>query len=267
MANSSMLVFPSRIASCAFSRRMTVASYGGTYGSRILDAQVVRTPCVQMTSLIASGMPANGGSDVSAARNRSTASACFRAVSSVRVVYAMTCPSRRLIRSSTERTSSTALISRLASSPCISWMVSRERSMVLLLQDSRNPEKEVMAVRPIHQGRLLRERRRDLILAEDVCHRQDVGGRLDGRRIQLIKLIDITQDRVELSPHPLLLLRGHLQAGQPGYVLDLFQCDFHGVFLFAVDGVRESSWWSAVSAWYGSAPSQAGLTCTRASAS
>src|SRR5574337_153537 len=242
IANSSMLVFPSRIASCAFSRRMTVASYGGIYGSRIFDAQVVRTPCVQMTSLIASGIPANGGSGAPVPRIRSTASACFSAVASVRVVYALTCPSTRPIRSSTERTSSTALISRLFSSDCISWMVSRITSTVLLLQDSWDSEEEVMAIRRIRQGGLLSKRRRDLILAEDVGHRQDVGGRFDGRRIQFIQRIDVAQDRVKLRPHPLLLLCGQLQPSEPGDMFNLLQCDFHGVSPFDAESHRESVW-------------------------
>src|SRR5574341_2281038 len=47
IANSSILVLPSRTASWAFNRRMAVASYGGMYDRRILDAQVVGTPLVQ----------------------------------------------------------------------------------------------------------------------------------------------------------------------------------------------------------------------------
>ena len=39
---------------------MTVASYGGTKFPSIWDAQVVRTPSVQILSLIASGIPIIG---------------------------------------------------------------------------------------------------------------------------------------------------------------------------------------------------------------
>ena len=62
MANSSMFVLP-RSTAPAFRRRATiVASYGGTNVSRTFDPQVVRTPAVQNTSLIASGAPSRGDS-------------------------------------------------------------------------------------------------------------------------------------------------------------------------------------------------------------
>src|ERR1700722_13813925 len=46
IANSSMLVLPTKIAPSARNRSITVASNGGTKFSRIRDAQVVRTPLV-----------------------------------------------------------------------------------------------------------------------------------------------------------------------------------------------------------------------------
>src|SRR5271169_2528807 len=46
IANSSMLVLPTKIAPSARRRSNTVASNGGTNVSRIRDAQVVRTPLV-----------------------------------------------------------------------------------------------------------------------------------------------------------------------------------------------------------------------------
>ena len=47
MANSSMFVLPIRTASAAFSRAMTVASYGGRNSLSIRDAQVVGSPRVR----------------------------------------------------------------------------------------------------------------------------------------------------------------------------------------------------------------------------
>jgi len=51
IANSSMLPLPSITAPAAARRAMTVASYGGTKPSSILEPQVVVTPRVQRTSL------------------------------------------------------------------------------------------------------------------------------------------------------------------------------------------------------------------------
>ena len=60
MANSSMLVLPRNTAPSRSRLAVTVLSYGGTNGSRILLPAVVRTPAVQNRSLIASGMPVSG---------------------------------------------------------------------------------------------------------------------------------------------------------------------------------------------------------------
>src|SRR5438046_9785989 len=54
MANSSMLALPSITAPAAARRATTVASYGGTKPSSILEPHVVVTPRVQRTSLYAS---------------------------------------------------------------------------------------------------------------------------------------------------------------------------------------------------------------------
>src|SRR5688572_18726419 len=53
IANSSQLVFPTGIAPAVKSRSMTVALYGGSYRSSILDPAVVRAWRVQMLSLTA----------------------------------------------------------------------------------------------------------------------------------------------------------------------------------------------------------------------
>ena len=62
MANSSMLVLPRMTTSASFSRRVTVASYGGIQPSRILEPTVVGTPSVVKMSFSASGTPASGPS-------------------------------------------------------------------------------------------------------------------------------------------------------------------------------------------------------------
>ena len=60
IANSSQFVFPIIMAPASFSLVTTVASYGGSQPSRILEQAVVATPFVQRLSLTATGTPANG---------------------------------------------------------------------------------------------------------------------------------------------------------------------------------------------------------------
>src|SRR4051794_41983232 len=57
IANSSMLVLPSMTMPASFTRRLIVASYGGTQPSRIREPDVVGTSLVTTTSFIASGTP------------------------------------------------------------------------------------------------------------------------------------------------------------------------------------------------------------------
>ena len=83
MANSSMLVLPTATAPAAANRVTTVASYGGSQPSRILDEQVVGTPRVQRLSLRATGTPASGPGSRPSATAASTARAASRAASSV----------------------------------------------------------------------------------------------------------------------------------------------------------------------------------------
>src|SRR5580704_17134371 len=88
IANSSQFVLP-KITAPAFSIRATaVASYGGTYFSRIFDPQVVVTPRVLNTSFTATGTPASAGSGLPAATIASTRSACAYARSSDSARYA-----------------------------------------------------------------------------------------------------------------------------------------------------------------------------------
>src|SRR5438270_13865682 len=60
MANSSMLVLPSITTPAALSHSITAASYGGLKSFNMYEPQVVVMPLVQITSLIAMGMPVSG---------------------------------------------------------------------------------------------------------------------------------------------------------------------------------------------------------------
>ena len=86
MANSSRLVFPRRGMPAARAFWTTVASSGGIYCSRKREAQVVRTPQLQILSFTARGTPARGCSASPRFRLSSTASASARAVSGFRVI-------------------------------------------------------------------------------------------------------------------------------------------------------------------------------------
>ena len=60
MANSSMFALPRNTAPSRSRLAVTVLSYGGTNGPRILLPAVVRTSAVQNRSLIARGNPGQG---------------------------------------------------------------------------------------------------------------------------------------------------------------------------------------------------------------
>ena len=68
IANSSQFVLPTSTLPAPDSRIHAVASYGGTYDSRIVDPHVVRMPLVVNTSFSASGMPATPDCGAPAAR-------------------------------------------------------------------------------------------------------------------------------------------------------------------------------------------------------
>src|SRR5262245_33153725 len=68
IANSSMLVLPRITRPASRSFVTSVASYGGRQPSRILEAAVVGTPLVTITSFTATGTPASGPSRSPAAR-------------------------------------------------------------------------------------------------------------------------------------------------------------------------------------------------------
>ncbi len=107
IANSSQLVLPIGMAPAATRRSMTVASYGGSYRSRIFEPAVVRVRRVQMLSLIATGTPSRGSCG-QRVRSLSSSAARFSADSLVTVRNALTRRSACSIRSSAAVTTSTA---------------------------------------------------------------------------------------------------------------------------------------------------------------
>ena len=128
IANSSMLVLPRITTSAAFSRWVTVASYGGIQPSRILEPTVVGTPSVVKMSLSASGTPASGPSRSPAARLASTARAWASAPSRSTCRKACTFSSTASIRARCASVTSTAVSSpaaiRAAVSAAVSLMMS-----------------------------------------------------------------------------------------------------------------------------------------------
>jgi hypothetical protein len=115
IANSSQFVFPASTAPPPDSRAQAVASYGGTYPSRILEPQVVRTPFVVKTSFSAVGIPATGDSGAPVDRYTSSSSARSCASSDVRVRNARISPSTASIRARLDPRISTADTSPAAS--------------------------------------------------------------------------------------------------------------------------------------------------------
>ena len=75
MANSSQLSLPRIIAPAASMRATAVQSYGGTNFSRIFEPAVDRTSRVTITSFIATGTPASGGSGFPATASLSISAA------------------------------------------------------------------------------------------------------------------------------------------------------------------------------------------------
>src|SRR5271169_3051676 len=86
IANSSQFVLPMITPPAASIRVIAVASYGGTYFSSSRDPQVVRSPLVTMTSLIAIGTPASasGSSPMAILLSTSSAAASARSGENVR---------------------------------------------------------------------------------------------------------------------------------------------------------------------------------------
>ncbi len=68
IANSSMLALPSKTKPSLLRRSITVASYGGTKFSSILEPQVVLIPFVHNKSFMIPGIPVRGAISPAAMR-------------------------------------------------------------------------------------------------------------------------------------------------------------------------------------------------------
>src|SRR4051812_26777787 len=235
MANSSMLVLPRMTTSAAFSRLVTVASYGGMQPGRILEPTVVGTPSVVKMSLSAIGTPASGPSFSPLARFSSTARACARAPSRSTCRKACTFSSTASIRARWASVTSTAVSSPDAILAAIPAAVSLMMSVMffVLPQDLRHLETLLLLGRGARERLLGGERRTDLVRAHDVRQRQ----RVRGRRYVLVGDLrdagDRADDVVQLSREVLELFGLQLQTRQPCEVGDLLARDArHAAFLW-----------------------------------
>src|SRR4051812_24552871 len=146
----------------AWSRSTIVALYGGRQPSRILEAAVVGTPLVAITSLTATGTPASGP-EISPL---STLSAACRAPARSTWRNAWTRESTASIRSRCACATSTAETSLLLIFAARSAAVSLVRSVMsgLLVQDPRHPEPALERIRRVGKRLRLGEARlRDVV--------------------------------------------------------------------------------------------------------
>src|SRR5215468_12386346 len=203
-------------------RTTAVASYGGTKLLRMREPQVVRMPRVQRTSLIASGTPSSGRSG-SPRRNRSSAmSAWIRAVVAATVRYAPSVSLNRAMRSRYASTSARAVTRPSRSAFTVSWMVRAVQSLTgSLLEDARHPELSLVRIGGVLEHRVRRIGGSDLVVPHHVDEREDVRGGLDVSGVHPAQLLDVAEDRVELAPHPLLLVGVEGEPRQARDVLDL----------------------------------------------
>src|SRR5690606_35527595 len=220
MANSSMLVLPSTGTPASFSRRTTVASYGGVQFSRTRLPAVVRTPSVTMLSLRPPGTPASGCTASPRARASSADLAAASAWSAVTVKYAPTWGSSCSMRRSTCSVTS-ALLTSLAASRCRSSRTvkscnSKETASQLsgsapargapgrcafplrpggasLLDDARHLHEAVLHVGRRGQGRVPGQRRLHRVVPPDVdqLHAEQRG--LHAFHVQLLQPLGLLQ--------------------------------------------------------------------------
>ena len=134
-----MLVLPRIGSPAARTRATTVASYGGTQPSRILDPQVVGSPAVASTSLTAIGTPSSAEAVRPAARRSSDACAAASAPSVSTWRNACTAPSTAAIRSSAAWVSSTLVVAPEARSSASSAAVLRRSAVTARPPGSAGP--------------------------------------------------------------------------------------------------------------------------------
>src|SRR5262249_19474713 len=186
------------------------------------DEQVVRTPRVQITSLMASGMPASGPSGWLSRRWVSRRSASRSACSSVVVTNARTLPSTWAMRSRWARVSSTDESSRRRRRSDASEMLSCHNSATSVtpcfLSQYALPHVLFLVVQhSAHAtiGCLMRWRGLDqplgivplvgLVLPHDVFQWEDMGGGGHLAGVGLGDHVDMLQDGRHLAPHLLAL--------------------------------------------------------------
>src|SRR5579872_4450659 len=73
------------------------------------------------------------------------------------------------------------------------------------------------------------------VFAPDVGHRNRMRHRFDVIGIELLKFLDIAQDRPQLRGITVFLLFRQRKPRQPGHVLHLFFCDSHGTYFSLID--------------------------------
>src|SRR5258705_5322982 len=221
IATWSLSSLPTRIAPAASSRATTVASYGGTKRSRIFEPEVVRTPRVQNRSLRAIGTPSSGPRGLPALKRASDSAARRSASSRVTVRKARSCGSMRSIRARYSVTARVGVAVPLRYRAASSCAVSDASMRPLLLDDLGDAEQVALAVRRVGERLGLGQRRIRHVVPHHVGDRHRVRGGLDAGGFQRAELVEVGQDAVELTAHPLLLGRRQVEPGQARHVLDV----------------------------------------------
>src|SRR4051812_9388729 len=261
MANSSLLSLPSITAPSAQSCDVMVDSYCGSKPRRIFEPAVVTVPLVQNRSLMPSGTPSSRPASPAATRASATAAmamarsgvsstnalsaralsiaSTWAFVSSVEEKRRLLMPSRasasvRSVRSVTAVRHARAWpghprLPRFACCPrspgqARGWSSERRSRSLDHLRD----EEEVV----LGRGRVLDDRLRvspvrDHVRALLHRHRRDRGHRLDAFDVDLVELLDESQDGVELALQMRDILLGHRNARETRNAADRLLIDGH----------------------------------------
>src|SRR5919198_555950 len=184
------------------------------------EPAVVRSPAVQMLSLMPSGTPASGPGSSPAATRRSIASAAASASASATVRKAPTRGSTAAMRVSAARVSATAEISRrrtraAASRTESSW------SALTLLDDLGNAEEPPLPRRRPREQLLAGGWIGDLVLAHQRAEVLDVRGRLDAARVDRAQPGEGVEDVAEVGGQTGLLVGLELQSRKGRHLLHL----------------------------------------------
>src|SRR5580704_1772113 len=247
IANSSQFVLP-KITAPAFSSRATaVASYGGTYFSRIFEPQVVVTPRVLNTSFTATGTPARGGNGLPAATIASTRSACAYARSSESARNAFNFGFCAAIREKCSFANSRAEIFFAARAVRTLSIVQFSAILLFLglsllhyfvaslLRFLTLDYLRYTKIRRLRIRRLLQQLRRSVTRNFDVLAqrgirrlivRQHLRHRLDIRRIELVQFSNVIENFVELFSVGRKFFFGEIEVRQFRHAQNIFAADF-----------------------------------------